>query len=214
MKRRVEIFDRDQRQALGRFLVTVAGADGRVDPQELKILRKVYPLLGLDSEAVFSDVHALMAGGGADEEPITVLKGKPSEGFAIPSREIGQIGGVALDREKIRATRQATARVASLLAEVFEDEEEPVAAAPPEEPKDGPALCGLDSVHSAFLLKLSARTTWERIEIEQLAGGLGLLPDGALELINDAAVEICGSLLLEGDDIVEIDRETLQEMLP
>lgn len=214
MKRRVEIFDRDQRQALGRFLVTVAGADGRVDPQELKILRKVYPLLGLDSEAVFSDVHALMAGGGADEEPITVLKGKPSEGFAIPSGEIGQIGGVALDREKIRATRLATARVASLLAEVFEGEEEPVAAAPPEEPKDGPALCGLDSVHSAFLLKLSARTTWERIEIEQLAGGLGLLPDGALELINDAAVEICGSLLLEGDDVVEIDRETLQEMLP
>jgi uncharacterized tellurite resistance protein B-like protein len=217
LKRRIEIFDREQRRSLGRFLVTVAGADGRVDPQELKILRKVYPLLGLDSEAVFSDVHALMAGGGMDDEPITVLKGKPSEGFAIPTGEVGDLeqrGGLTLDTEKIRATRQATARVASLLAEVFEDEEEPFAAAPPEEPEDGPTLCGLDSAHSTFLLELSARTTWERIEIEHLAGELGLLPDGALELINDAAFEICGSPLLEGDDLVEIDRETLQEMVP
>ena len=216
VKKRLEGLDEEQRQALGRFLITVAGADGRIDPEEVKLLCKVYPLLGLDPDSVYSDVHSLMAGSG--DEPVTVVTGKPSEGFTIPPASggaSGVVGGFALDPEKIEETRRDSQRVAGVLAEVFEQEDDEAAeVAPPSEPEDGPVLCGLDAAHSRFLLALADRRSWERVEIEALAERLGVFPDGALELINDAAFEACGDPLLEGDEVVEIDHEILQEMIP
>lgn len=217
VKRRLEGVDEEQRQALGRFLLAVAGADGRVDPEEIRILRKIYPLLGLDPDSVYSDVHSLMAGAGTEDEPVTVVTSKPSEGYAIPPEtdpESGGTIGFTLDPEKIKETRRNSERVASVLADVFEEDDESAEAAPPPQPEVGPALCGLDPAHSRFLLKLAERTSWERVEIEALAERVGVLPDGALELINDAAFEACGDLLLEGDEVVEIEGEILQEMIP
>lgn len=216
VKKRLEGFAEEQRQALGRFLITVAGADGRVDPEEVNILRKIYPLLGLDPDSVYSDAHSLMAGTGSEDEPITVVTSKPSEGYAIPPEADPASGktGFTLDPAKIRETRRASERVAVVLAGVFEEDEEAVEAAPPPESEDGPTLCGLDAAHSRFLLELVERTSWERIEIEALAERVGVFPDGALELINDAAFEACGDPLLEGDEVVEIDREILEEMIP
>lgn len=50
------------------------------------------------------------------------------------------------------------------------------------------------------------------MEIERLADELGLLPDGALEVINEAAFVLCGVPLLEGDEMIEIDRQVLLEI--
>jgi len=174
-------------------------------------------LLGLDPDSVYSDVHSLMAGADAGDEPVTIVTGKPSEGYAIPpetGERPGEATGFALDPEKIAATRRASERVAGVLAEVFEEEDETAEPPAPLEPEEGPSLCGLDAVHSRFLLELAERTRWERVEIEALAERVGVFPDGALELINDAAFEACGDPLLEGDEVVEIDREILQEMIP
>ena len=56
-------------------------------------------------------------------------------------------------------------------------------------------LAGLDAAHSGLLRRLAAKTVWPRIEVERLAGELGLLPDGALEVINEAAFDRCGAPL-------------------
>ena len=74
------------------------------------------------------------------------------------------------------------------------------------------SLAGLDAAHSAFLQRLTEKDAWPRMEIERLADELGLLPDGALELINEAAFALCGAPLLEGDEMIEIDRQILQEI--
>jgi len=210
LKRRLQALDADERHSLARFLVAVAAADGRFAPEEVKILRKVYPLLGLEADDVFTDLHALRSG---DDEPVTVLDGEPAAGYAIPPAQGDPEAarGLVLDPEKIRATRDATERVSSVLAEVF-SEQEPTPAPPPPVAESGPSLCGLDAAHSAFLLRISERPRWERSEIEYLADELGVLPEGALETINEAAIEACGDPLLEGDDIIEIDGEILQEM--
>jgi hypothetical protein len=39
------------------------------------------------------------------------------------------------------------------------------------------------------------------------------MPDGALEVINEAAFERCGVPLLEGDETIEVDGQILEEML-
>jgi len=210
LKRRLQGLDAEQRHSLARFLLAVAAADGRFDPAEVKILQKVYPLLGLEADDVFTDLHALRSG---DDEPVTVIEGEPATGYEIPPQGAGgeAARGLVLDAEKIRATRDDTERVSSILTEVFKEDEEP-APAPPPAAESGPSLCGLDADHTAFLLRLSERPHWERSQIEHLADELGVLPDGALETINEAAIETCGDLLLEGDDVIEIDGEILQEM--
>src|SRR3712207_7803096 len=59
---------------------------------------------------------------------------------------------------------------------------------------------GLDPAHSAFLAVLSGRERWTREEIEAEAARISLMPDGALELLNEAAWDACGEPVWEGED--------------
>jgi hypothetical protein len=212
------VLSEDDRRELGAFLISVAGADGRLDATELKVLTKVYAMLGLDPQVIYSEVHQLMSAAAPTAvEPVTVLP-KPEwrDGHRIPGPPAGSEGsGVQLDLSKVRAKLAETERVADLLGEIFVEEETvPRAPRPPAAAaQDDFTLPGLDSLHSALLLRLAGSPSWERVQVERLAGALGLLPDGALEVINEAAFEACGAPLLEGDERIEIDNEVLQEML-
>jgi uncharacterized tellurite resistance protein B-like protein len=222
LKKRLAPLPENQRRAVGPFLVSVAGADGHVGPEELKLLARVYPLLGLEAEAVYSDVHALAAAEPqAAVEPVTVRPvGPPAPAFSIPSPPSARASseGVFLDPQKVQAKLSESSEIAGLLEEIFGEEEEPErkqAPQPTVEPgaSDEQGLAGLDGVHSALLRYLAEKPSWERIEIERLSSALGLMPDGALEIINEAAFERCGAPLLEGDEMLEIDGLILEEML-
>lgn len=58
VKKRIELLKQDQREALGRFLVGIAQADGYIDPTEMKMLTKIYEMLGLDIQGLYSHAHA------------------------------------------------------------------------------------------------------------------------------------------------------------
>jgi hypothetical protein len=47
-----------------------------------------------------------------------------------------------------------------------------------------------------------------------MATGLGLLPDGALEALNEAAFEAVGEPVCEGSDLIDINSYAVKEMLP
>lgn len=218
-KKGIETIAEQDRQALGAFLVSLAGADGHLAPAEVKVLSKVYPLLGLEGQSVYSDIHELMSLQSAPAaEPIPVRRAELAQGFTIPHPPEGAVPeqSVELDLEKVRAKLAETERVSHLLAEIFVNEED---AAPSPSPAPAPsaddyAVRGLDGAHSALLLRLAGSPSWERIRVERMADALGLLPDGALEVINEAAFEVCGAPLLEGDDLLEVDQEVLRELLP
>jgi uncharacterized tellurite resistance protein B-like protein len=224
VKKRVEPLGPKERHYLARFLLTVAGADGHITVEELKLLQKIYPLLGLEAEDVTSDLHALMAGEdvGADQ-PVTVRPGEPRTGFAIPERpEPGTVPsgptGVVLDMAKVRAMRAQTRESQAILARVFAEDDEGAAAspptpAPPADENGGSSVAGLSTLHTRLLRQLAGRPSWPRIEVERLCGTLDLLPDGTLEEINEAAFKECGEPLLEGEDPLELDQEILKEML-
>lgn len=72
---------------------------------------------------------------------------------------------------------------------------------------------GLDSAHSALAAHLLAQTTWERADAEKAAGNLGLLMlAGAIDRINEAAMDICGEPLIDGDDPLELNHYAAQEL--
>jgi tellurite resistance protein len=72
---------------------------------------------------------------------------------------------------------------------------------------------GLDGAHSALLEALAAQSAWFRIQFEALANDQGLLPDAAFERLNDAALDACDDLLLDGGERLTVNKYALTEML-
>jgi hypothetical protein len=61
--------------------------------------------------------------------------------------------------------------------------------------------------------ELASAEQVSRAQFELLAARWKLLPDGALDRINEAAYELAGEPLLDGDDPIRVDRNLLGEML-
>lgn len=214
-KKRVEALAPEARTSLGNLLIEVAMADGNVSPQELKTLSKLYAMLGLDEASVYSRVHAASATRPtAATEPVSMrLAGAPEKGFAIPAPPPEKGERLALDMRSVQAKLAETAAVSSLLGSIFAEEEAPPPVAPTTPPTVEAGVAGLDSLHTSLLRALVAKTEWPRSEVEKLAGGLGLLTDGALDVINDAAFEVCGEPVLEGDETLQLNEQAAREMM-
>ncbi|WP_426734805.1 TerB N-terminal domain-containing protein [Myxococcus faecalis] len=208
-KKRVDALTPGARTSLGNLLVEVAVADGDVSPQELKTLSKLYAMLGLDEDSVYSRVHAATASRPATEPVSMRLAGAPEQGFAIPAPPPAKGERVALDMRSVQAKLAETAAVSSLLGSIFAEEE----PTPPTPPPAQPGVAGLDALHTSLLRALVAKPEWPRAEVEKLASGLGLLPDGALDVINDAAFEVCGEPILEGDETLQLNEQAVKEMM-
>lgn len=197
LKKRVAHLSAQQRDELGSFLIAVAGADGHVGPAEVSALGKLYGMIGLDPHSVFARVHGFTAGGGAASH-------------RTPSGPTRQTGPVTLDMDRVQAKLHETHAVSALLSDVFaEDNPEPAAPPAPSEP----GIAGLDGAHSALLRHLHGHASMARSDFEDEARQLGLLPDGALDTINDAAFERVGFAVATGEDPIEVDTQALEEML-
>ncbi|MDP5182380.1 TerB N-terminal domain-containing protein [Blastococcus sp. BMG 814] len=221
LTKRLAALDQGQRENIGDFLTTVAATDGHVSPEEIKILTRIFKLLGLDPASVYSRVHAATTGGVriAAVGPVTVRASSPgAHAYAIPpapaarpdpsaSRDLA--APVQLDAATVAAKLAETAAVTALLGSIFTDEE----PTPPLLPAaTGHTIAGLDAAHSTLLTVLAGRGSWARAELEAECAGLGLLPDGAVDTLNEAAYERVGDPLVDGDDPITIDPGVAQEM--
>jgi hypothetical protein len=215
VKRRLATLDPGQRAGIGRFLVTVAAADGTVAPSEITILQKLYRLLELDPSELYRQVHEVTAGPPPAADPITVREAAAAQpGYAIPPAPTApEPTGFVLDAARVEAKLSETAAVSALLGSIFVEEGEPPTWRPAEPPASEPTVVGLDAAHSSLLRALTARTSWPRNHFEALAEEWALLPDGALDAINEAALEVSGEPVCEGDDPIDVNANVLQELL-
>ena len=211
IKKRVATVAKAQREEIAKFLVTLAAADGRIAPAEVAALTKIYGLLGLDPQSAYRDVHAL--GELLREEPVTVRPASPTREFTIPEGPGAEVP-IALDMRRVARTLADTAAVTAILDEVFNDDEE---VAPQAGPKPGPAATGRPpdtrSRERELLRALGERAEWSRLEFEHLAERLRLMPDGALERLNEAALDRFGAPVCDGDDPIVIHTTLIKEML-
>lgn len=216
LKKKIDALRHDARETLADFLIGLAQADGKVTPEEVKALQKIHKLLGLDPGAVFSKLHV------AATEPVTVAPPSgPATGYAIPrppgkTRKVRQ--GLQLDPAKVARLQEDSARVARILADVFE---QPPAGEDlaPEQAVEGddideapPILLGLDAVHSALLETLMTRKSWDREELEELAADRDLMLDGALEHINEASFDAIDMPMIEEGDPLTLNEEAVREV--
>jgi uncharacterized tellurite resistance protein B-like protein len=214
LKKRLEGMERGQREAIGRFLVGVATADGIVTSAEVKILEKLYRLLDLETTGMYSELHAqAVTPAEPPSEPVVVRPPGPgSPGFSIPlPPDASGTPAVLLNMKRVEEKLNQTAAVSALLQSIFVEEEGHGAAAGA--PADSAErMVGLDAPHSAFLRALMSKESWSRTEVEKIAAESGVLPDGALDAVNEASITACGDPLWEGDDAITIDQAVRKEL--
>lgn len=204
LKKRLENVPTDAKRAVAHLMSTLAQVDGTVTTSEVKLLEKIYKTLGIDAQATYSDLHAVAA---AASGSVVVSE---------PSTETGSDEGFVLDPARIAALQRETAAVSMLLSSVFTDEVQP-ASEVAEERREAmataePGLLGLDPEHSVFLRLLITRTSWSRQDLADAAADMELMLDGALERINEAALDELGEALIEGEDPVEVLTQVLEKV--
>lgn len=203
LKKKIEPLAAGERETIASFMATIAQADGVVSPAEVKLLEKVYKVLGVEPKKVFSDLHAVAAGARQ----------------GVPVVRKAARAGLKLDPRRIAALQKDTQAVSALLAGIFTEESAaaPAAVSQPAEVEadDSPqaeGLLGLDSSHSALARLLLSRPHWAREELVDVAADLDLMLDGALERINEAAFDAYAIPFTEAADPVEINPEILEKI--
>jgi len=233
LKRRIEALSRPQREAVADLLVSVAAADGVISPDEITSLTKIFRLLELDPSQVHTRLHTLLSGATARPAPaggpVTVRPaGVPDPGYVIheppttsSDTDTPSGPGVVLDLASIEAKFAETAEVSALLTDIFSDDDTTADSRPDAqtdtkqltEPGQA-AIAGLDGVHSALLRTLAERDLWTRAEFEELAAQYMVMPDGALDTLNEAALDATEEPFLEddGNETLSINHYARQEL--
>jgi hypothetical protein len=123
-----------------------------------------------------------------------------------------------VDTARLETLRRETDQVGALLAEVFAEEEltslpqigtsdQASAAAAT---SDEVLLPGLDLKHQQFLTTLLSKSSWTRKELQDVAAHLQIMLDGALERVNEAAFDLAGEPVTEGDDPIYVQQSILE----
>lgn len=231
LKAHAAILPVEERDNVGQLAIAMAAADGRIDAKEIKLLQKLYKLLGLDPDTLFSDLHALEVDDRTGDDR--------ANGSVATVPEPEPFGGLRLDPERIRRIQADTARVSNVLGVVFADEVPAPEPALPEPALPEPALpaattaeateettaeiartegddrfAGLDPQHRTLLRELCAAECWNRGDYTALARSLGLMPDGALETINEWAFDRFDEAVLDEGDPITVALSLLQPSVP
>jgi hypothetical protein len=222
----------EAREQVGTFLVEWATQRGVVGPDQVSGLTKAFNALGLEPASLFSMIHQRAVH--PSSEPIEIRGlGGAGRGEAIPppppsARGTGE--SVVIDDEALAAVLASTAESTALLGQIFVEDEQPGGAAasgaaaggaeaaagagapPPAAPS--PTEPGsLSPSYRDLLTQLAARSHWSAPEFAGLSSSLNLLPNRALEVLNEAALDLTGEPLLEGDDVLEVNHDVMKELL-
>ena len=212
---------------ISRFIITVALANGNIEPSQIKQIEKLYQALGLDRTMVTSDIHQLTTNKkvniGIKNEPETKdNSSKSSRSFSF-------------DAELLALHERETAVAKAMLSKIFavEDEEseddikesvllkissktatEHHSNAPVNNHSSGneAVINGLDRSHSQLYQELISAEVWQREAVNELCESLNLMINGAIETINDWAYDKVDAPVLEDDDEVVVDFEIVDEL--
>ena len=202
----------DIRSALGQLAVVAAGADGAIDPEEIRVIERLYAVMGLDRERVYADLHALTSA----PEPVTVRPAdRAKREFAIPSPPPETPGdAVTLDAARVSAVMADTARVSQVLGDIFSDGDDDYEESVDDSVSEADdEFGGLDAPHRAVASVLITRHQWTEDEVAGLADEHQLMAAGALETINEWAFDRFDDALIEEYDGYEINGDVAQQLM-
>ena len=199
------------RKTVFTIMIHIAAADGEVELDELKLLRKLARAFDFEPDLA----EKLLREDAAFEE-ITVASGKKSDiaGEKIPSKCVP----FALDPDRIRSLTQESAEVISMLSAVMADASEESSAPNPTKIPEKPQsvqvpewLETLDERYRQACLEVIGHDSLSLEEFDTIAKQYFLLPDDLLASINGWSDEQLGDFLLERDTEIQVFRDLLPD---
>ena len=213
VRRRVKELGDTQKQAVASFLLRVAVADGQVTKAEIAALSKLYKALGLDPDSIHAELHSLMASGqqaGAREgDPVRVRSArKASVEFELPEDMAAADGAIILDKKRLTQLIAETEKVRDDLSRLFA-EDGPAEETDDDEQADDAddGRPNLDQGYEQLLLELLRLEELPRDRWNEMCEARGLLPEAAIEAINDAILEMFDDRLIVAEDPIIIDSD-------
>jgi len=201
LRSQADQLDADARRHAGDIVISVAARECMVAPPTVVVVTKIFCLLGLDRDLVPSQLYAAMT----SSPPIaaTTTKRRPAKSTHV-----------VLDREMIRARQTESESVSSLLGIIFADDAgETTARSLLPDTGTVEAVGTLDGPHVSVLQALASRESWSAGDFVALAARNHLLPEATIDVLNEAAFDLTGDPLIEGDDPLIINPDILQELL-
>ena len=118
LKKNLESLDKGAREDIADILALVAQADCAINPKEVSILEKIYRILGLEPQAVYSNLHI------AAVEPVTVQRGEAvGEGYKLPPQaKDARLSPLSLNAERIALLQSDSERVSAILGTIWPDD--------------------------------------------------------------------------------------------
>ncbi len=201
-----------EKTAISHILISVAYADGHIDPREIKQLEKLYTTLGLDKTQVTSDLHNIVA-----NEPVTVDRRDPDISYAIPQpKSYASSKEIQLNEALIRIREEETRRVKGVLEGIFsespKDDSDLKQEIIPSSATVNP-LTSLDKNHRELFDHIRTREVWDRDVIRNMCQKLGLMMDGAMEVLNEWAFDNSNAPLIEDGETIYVDINLAKEII-
>jgi hypothetical protein len=189
--------DIDEKATLARTVIDVVRRLGITESGAISKTEKFLKKIGADRRSLHVALHRAAA---RDEDGlVSVVAGEPAGGVPIPKRPDEVVRDQPtlprLDLERLRGIEEETVLVADLLHGIFAEEAIGPDDSAVSRPSDG-AFAGLDASHSAVLASVMAAGSLARVDFDALAKSNRLLPDGAIETINDFSFDLCGEAAL------------------
>ncbi|WP_162267332.1 TerB N-terminal domain-containing protein [Legionella pneumophila] len=213
LQKKLEIASTSEKQAISSILISVALADGRIESEEIKQLEKLYTTLGLDKRLVSSDIHQLTTA----YEPVTVGLREKEINYQIPTAHIEKTSheSFSLNENLVKIREEETRQVKGILEEIFTERENIsfYQAPPPTNiSKDNPLLL-LDQNYQSLFKQLIIKENWNKIEVHDACKKLGLMTDGAMEVLNQWSFNLTNAPLLEDGEVIYVDINLAEEIL-
>jgi hypothetical protein len=201
----------EQRETVAWSAAIAAAAGGIVGKPEVATLENIYDKLEVPRRSLYTTIHSTVAASAVPAiEPVTVsTEPLPVVHSIPPPPQAAQSG---LDKERLQRVLKETEQVSSVLADIFAEEDEDIPAHTAKEVDPAQPFPGLDNAHALFLKVLSTKPSWPRAAFEIAAREANLMPDGALEAINEWAFEQFDEPLIEDDDPLTLNASLLSRM--
>lgn len=195
----------EEKQAIANAAIAVVGSGENIKHDEVRFLERLHKSLGLRSDAVYSGLHRKTK---APDEPVPITVEKRVSGIPIPKQtEAAAIAatGIRIDAARLAQVQKETQAVSDLLTQIFVEDAETATNSTPRDlaAVSASAFEGLDEAHAELVEYLEIKVQITRQEFEERARSLKLLPDGAIEKINDWAFDRFDEPLLEdGEQVI------------
>ena len=111
--------------------------------------------------------------------------------------------GLQLDEDQIRKKEQETLQIRNILENIFTEDLD----------EDEDSHFELDQAHRALMVRLMEQEYWERPIVNEICTELGLMPGGALEVLNEWAFAKKNESLIEDENPLYFNTELAREII-